>query len=58
MKYYTYEGQKIRTDAILNKAYVLIKGEEKLIPKGSKLIADAVLENKQITEKEYESVDK
>ena len=56
MKYYhsTEHNINIRTDADNNTAYTKKDGEEIVIPSGSKLLADAIIENNQITQEQYD----
>lgn len=57
MKYYfnNLSEVKVRTDATKNEAYIKNKdGIEQVAPKGSKLVADTIIENNLITKEEYD----
>jgi len=57
MKYYkTFdEVKKVRTDAAKNKAFAKSKGKpETELPPNTKLEADAIIANQQISKEEYE----
>jgi hypothetical protein len=54
MRYYkTFDGIKVRTDAKANRAFVNINGKEKQLPPNTKLQADAIIENNQISKEQY-----
>jgi len=53
MKYFEYEGDKIRIDLKADKAYLMTDNGEVEIDAKSDLVINALLENNEISEEEY-----
>lgn len=55
MKFYesTFHEAKVRTDAESNQAFVKIGSKEKKVPVTNKVVNDAILEGRTISEEKY-----